>query len=419
MEKNKNLKDITIKIEGKEWEAALDKAFKKANAKVKIDGFRPGKAPKNIYLKKYGIESLFMDASNYCVDAAYQKMLDENKDLQIAAQPVLNIKSIDEKYIEFVFTLTLKPEVKLGKYKGLDVKKGTVKVTKEEIEHSINHMREHYKENILKDGKVESGDIAIIDFEGFKDGVAFPGGKGENYSLEIGSNTFIPGFEDQVIGMKAGDEKDINVTFPEDYHEESLKGAPVVFKVKVNEVKEVKIPELDKEFFEDLGMEGIDTKEALEKQVKENIKASKEREIENKYIDDLLDKIIKDTEIDVPDTMINDETDRMIQQFSEQIGMQGITIEQFYQFTNSDESKLKEQYHDEAIKRIKYRLVLDEIIKEEKVNITDKDVDKKLEEIAKKYNMTKDEVKKQYGDNLDIIKYELEVEKAFEVIKGE
>ena len=419
MEKNKNLKDITIKIEGKEWEAALDKAFKKANAKVKIDGFRPGKAPKNIYLKKYGIESLFMDASNYCVDAAYQKMLDENKDLQIAAQPVLNIKSIDEKYIEFVFTLTLKPEVKLGKYKGLDVKKGTVKVTKEEIEHSINHMREHYKENILKDGKVESGDIAIIDFEGFKDGVAFPGGKGENYSLEIGSNTFIPGFEDQVIGMKAGDEKDINVTFPEDYHEESLKGAPVVFKVKVNEVKEVKIPELDKEFFEDLGMEGIDTKEALEKQVKENIKASKEREIENKYIDDLLDKIIKDTEIDVPDTMINDETDRMIQQFSEQIGMQGITIEQFYQFTNSDESKLKEQYHDEAIKRIKYRLVLDEIIKQEKINIKDKDVDKKLEEIAKKYNMTKDEVKKQYGDNLDIIKYELEVEKAFEVIKGE
>ena len=419
MEKNKNLKDIVIKIEGKEWEDALDKAFKKANAKVKIDGFRPGKAPKNIYLKKYGVESLFMDASNYCVDAAYQKMLDNNKDLQIAAQPVLNIKSVDEKYIEFVFTLTLKPEVKLGKYKGLNIKKGTVKVTKEEIQHSIDHMREHYKENILKDGKVENGDIAIIDFEGFKDGVAFPGGKGENYSLEIGSNTFIPGFEEQIIGMKAGDKKDINVTFPEDYHEESLKGAPVVFKVKLNEVKEVKIPELDKDFFDDLGMEGVDSKEALERQVKENIKVSKEREIENKYIDDLLDKIIEDTEIDVPETMINDETDRMIKQFSEQIGMQGITIEQFYQFTNSNESKLKEQYHDEAIKRIKYRLILEEIIKEEKINIKDKDVDKKLDEIAKKYNMTKEEVKKQYGDNLDMIKYELEVEKAFDVIKGE
>ena len=219
--------------------------------------------------------------------------------------------------------------------------------------------------------------------------------------------------------MKAGEEKDINVTFPSDYHEESLKGAPVVFKVKVNEVKEVKIPELDKDFFDDLGMEGIDTKEALEKQVKENIKASKEREVENKYIDALLDKIIEDTEVDVPETMINDETDRMIQQFSEQIGMQGITLEQFYQFTNSNEAKLKEQYHDEAIKRIKYRLVLDEIVKAEKINVTDKDVDKKLDEIAKKYNMTKDEVKKQYGDNLDMIKYELEVEKAFEIIKGE
>ena len=419
MAKNKNLKDVVIKIEGKEWEDALDKAFKKANAKAKIDGFRPGKAPKNVFIKKYGIESLFMDAAEFCVDLAYQKMIDENKDLQIAAQPVLNIKSIDEKYVEFSFTLTLKPEVKLGKYKGLDVKKEKVKVTKEEIEHSIDHMREHYKENILKDGKVENGDIAIIDFEGFKDGVAFPGGKGENYSLEIGSNTFIPGFEEQVIGMKAGDEKDSNVTFPEDYHEESLKGAPVVFKVKVNEVKEVKIPELDKDFFDDLGMEGIDTKEALEKQVKENIKASKEREVENKYIDALLDKIIEDTEIDVPDTMINDETDRMVDQFAEQIGMQGITIEQFYQFTNSNKTKLKEQYHDEAIKRIKSRLVLDEIIKAEKVNITDKDVDKKLDEVAKKYNMTKDEVKKQYGDNLDMIKYELEVEKAFSIIKGE
>ena len=419
MEKNKNMKDITIKIEGKEWEDALDKAFKKANAKAKIDGFRPGKAPKNVFLKKYGIESLFMDASNYCVEDAYQKMLEENKDLQIAAQPVLNIKSIDEKYIEFVFTLTLKPEVKLGKYKGLSVKKDTVKVTKKEIEDAVNHMREHYKENVLKEGKVANGDIAIIDFEGFKDGVAFDGGKGENYSLEIGSNSFIPGFEEQIIGMKAGEEKEINVTFPNDYHEESLKGAPAVFKVKVNEVKEIKIPELDRDFFDDLGMEGIDSKEALENQVKENIKASKEKQAEDKYIDELLNKIIETAEIDVPETMINDETDRMVQQFSEQIGMQGITIEQFYQFTKSDESKLKEQYHDEAVKRIKYRLVLDEIVKKEKIKVSDKEVDKKLEDIAKKYNMTKDEVKAQYGENLDMIKYELEVEKAFNIIKGE
>jgi len=419
MEKNKNLKEIVIKVEGEKWENALDKAFKKANSKAKIPGFRPGKATKEIYLKNYGVESLFMEASNYRVEDAYNQMLEENKDLQIAAQPILDIRAIDEKYIEYVFTLTLKPEVKLGKYKDLKVKKETVKVTKEEIEHSIDHMREHYKENVVKEGKVENGDIAIIDFEGFNNGVAFEGGKGENYSLEIGSNTFIPGFEEQIIGMSVGEEKDINVTFPEDYHAEDLKGKPVVFKVKVNEIKEVKIPELDKEFFEDLGMEGIDTKEALEAQVKENIKASKETQAEEKYIDELLAEVAKTTEVDVPDTMINDETDRMVEQFAEHISMQGISIEQFYQFTNSNKEALKEQYKEEALKRIKYRLIIEEIIKAEKIEVTSEEVEKEVEELAKKYNMTKEEVKKQYGENIDYIKYDLEVKKAFAAIKGE
>ena len=419
MEKNKNLKEIVIKVEGEKWEQALDKAFKKVNAKAKIPGFRAGKAPKDVYLKHYGSADLFMEASNYCVEDAYNQMLEENKDLQIAAQPILDIRSIDEKYIEYVFTLTLKPEVKLGKYKDLKVKKEAVKVSKEEIQHSIDHMREHYKENVVKEGKVENGDIAIIDFEGFNNGVAFEGGKGENYSLEIGSNTFIPGFEEQIIGMSVGEEKDINVTFPEDYHAEDLKGKPVVFKVKVNEVKEVKIPELDKEFFEDLGMEGIDTKEALEAQVKENIKASKEAQAEDKYIDELLAEVAKTTEVDVPDTMINDETDRMVDQFAEHIAMQGISIEQFYQFTNSNKEALKEQYKEEALKRIKYRLIIEEIIKAEKIEVSEKEVEKEIEELAKKYNMTKEEVKKQYGENIDYIKYDLEVKKAFAAIKGE
>ena len=418
MEKNKNLKEIVIRIEGEKWEKALDKAFKKANAKAKIPGFRPGKAPKNIYLKNYGIESLFMDASEYTVEEAYNQMLEENKDLQIAAQPVLDIRAIDEKYIEYVFTITLKPEVKLGKYKNLDVKKETVEVSKKEIEEAIDHMREHYKENVVKEGSVENGDIAIIDFEGFKDGVAFDGGKGENYSLEIGSNTFIPGFEDQIIGMNVGEEKDINVTFPEDYHSEDLKGAPVVFKVRVNEIKEVKIPELDKEFFEDLGMEGIDTKEALESQVKENIKAGKEAKVEDEYIEDLLQEIAKTTEIDVPETMINDETERMVEHFAEHIAMQGLSLDMFYQYTNSSKEDLKEKYKEEAEKRIKFRLILEEIIKVEKIEVTDKEVEAKVEELAQKYNMTKEEVKKQYGENLDYIKYDLEVSKAFDIIKG-
>ena len=419
MEKNKNVKEITVKIEGEKWENAIDKAFKKANSKAKIPGFRPGKAPKAVYIKNYGIESLFMDASNYAIEDAYNIMIEEAKDLQVAASPSVDIRSIDEKYIEYVFTITLKPEVKLGKYKGLNIKKETVKVTKKEIEESIDHMREHYKENIVKEGSVEKGDIAIIDFEGFKDGVAFEGGKGENYSLEIGSNTFIPGFEDQIIGMNVGEEKDINVTFPEDYHSEDLKGKPVVFKVKVQEVKQIKLPELDQEFFEDLAMDGIDSKEALENQVKENIKADKEFKAENEYVEKLLTEISKNTEIDVPDAMINDETDRMVDQFAQHISMQGISIEQFYQFTNSSKEKLKEEYKEEATKRIKFRLILDEIIKLEKIEVTDKEVDKKIEELSIKYNMTKDEVKKQYEGNLDYIKYDLEVNKAIDIIKGE
>ena len=417
MEKNKSLKEIVIRIEGEKWENALDKAFKKANAKAKIPGFRSGKAPKNVYLKNYGIESLFMDASNYAVEDAYNQMLEENKNLEIAAQPILDIKSIDEKYIEYVFTITTKPEVKLGKYKGLDVKKETIKVTKKEIEEAVDHMREHYKENVVKEGSLENGDIAIIDFEGFKDGVAFEGGKGENYSLEIGSNTFIPGFEEQLVGMKIGEEKDINVTFPEDYHSEDLKGQPVVFKVKVNEIKEVKVPELDKEFFEDLGMEGIDTKEALEAQVKENIKAGKEAQAEEKYTEDLLAEIAKTTEIDIPETMINDETERMVEHFGEHIAMQGLSLDMFYQYTNSSKEDLKEKYKEEAEKRIKFRLILEEIIKVEKIKVTDKEIDAKVEELAQKYNMTKEEVKKQYGENLDYIKYDLEVTKAFDIIK--
>ena len=417
MEKNKSLKEITIKIEGEKWEAALDKAFKKANSNAKIDGFRPGKAPKNVYLKHYGIDSLFMDASNYCAEDAYNQMIEESKDLDLVAQPILDIKSIDEKHIEYVFTLTTRPEVKLGKYQGLDVKKEKVTVTKKEIEEAIDHMREHYKENVIKEGSIETGDIAVIDFEGFKDGVAFDGGKGENYSLEIGSNTFIPGFEEQLVGMKAGEEKDINVTFPEDYHAEDLKGAKVVFKVKVNEVKEVKVPELDKEFFEDLGMDGIETKEALEEQVKENIKTSKDAQAEDKYTEALLEEVAKTTEVDVPDTMVDDECERMVDHFAEHIQMQGISIDQFYKYTNSNREALKEQYKEEALKRIKYRLILEEIIKAEKIEATDKEIEDKIEELAKKYNMTKEEVKKQYGDNLDYIKYDLEVNKAFDIMK--
>ena len=416
MEKNKNVKEITIKIEGKEWEDALDKAFEKANKKVKIDGFRQGKAPKEVFIKKYGEESLFMDAADLVLQPAYQKMLDENKDVEIVAQPEVALKSISKDGVEFVFTITTKPEVKLGKYKKLGVKKEKVEVTKEEIENALNETLNRYAENVVKEGKVENGDIAIIDFEGFKDGVAFEGGKGENYSLTIGSNTFIPGFEDQIIGMSKDEEKDINVTFPEDYHSEDLKGQKVVFKVKVNEIKTTKIPELDKDFFEDLAMEGIDSKESLEKQLEENIKAHKEQHAEDHYIDELLKKGIENMEVDIPEAMINEELDRMIRQYEENLKMQGLTLQQFYQFTNSDEAALKDQMKEEAEKRVASRLLLEAIKVEEKIEIADDKAKKEAEELAKKYNMEKDEFLKLFG-GIEMVKYDMEMRRAIEILK--
>lgn len=416
MEKNKNELEVTVKIEGKEWEDALDKAFVEANKKAKIDGFRPGKAPKEVFIKKYGKESLFMDAADLVLNDAYKKMIDENKDVEIVAQPSVALKSIDEKYIEFVFTLTKKPDVKLGKYKKLGVKKEEVKVTKEEIDHALEETLNRYSENITKDGSVENGDIAIIDFEGFKDGVAFEGGKGENYSLTIGSNTFIPGFEEQLIGMKAGETKDIEVTFPEEYHSEDLKGAKATFKVKVNEVKTIKVPELNKDFFDDLGMEGIDSEESLRKQLEENIQVHKESHAENDFIDALLVKAVENMEVDVPDAMVNDETDRMLRQYEENLKMQGLTLQQFYQFTNSDETALKDQMKEEAEKRVASRLLLEAIKVEEKIEIADDEAKKEAEELAKKYNMEKDEFLKLFG-GIEMVKYDMEMRRAIEILK--
>ena len=410
------MKEVVIKIEGEDWKKALDKAFKKLNKEAKIDGFRPGKAPKEVYIKKYGMTSLYMEAAESCLNEAYEMMLKENGDDVIVAQPEINLSAVTDDYVEFKFNLTLKPEVKLGKYKGLDVKKDTVKVTKKEVSEAIEQMRQRYMENIDKEGKVANGDVTIIDFEGFKDGVAFDGGKGEDYSLKIGSNTFIPGFEEQIIGMEKGEEKDINLTFPEDYHAEDLKGKDVVFKVKVKEIKEQKLPELDKDFFLDLGMEGIETKEDLEKQLEENIKVRKEAEADNKYIDDLLAEVAKNTKIDIPEAMIEEEIDRILKQYEENLKMQGITLEMFYQFTNSDEQALRDQMQEEAKNRVTYRLILEEIAKEEKIEVTDEDAETEATNLATRYQMDKDEFLKLFG-GLDMVKYDLKMRQALEVLK--
>lgn len=414
------VKEIVIKIEGKEWKEALDKAYNKANKKAKIDGFRPGKAPKKVFIKKYGKKVLYQDAADLVIEKAYMKMLDDNKDIlkDLVAKPEITFNNIDDNGIEFNFILTLKPDVKLGKYKDLKVKKEKAEVSADEVSKAIDNIRSRYAENVLKEGKIVNGDIAIIDFDGSVDGVPFDGGKAENYALTIGSGTFIPGFEEQLVGLKSGDEKDVKVTFPKDYHAEDLKGKDAVFKVKVHEVKEVKVPELDKDFFADLAMEGVDSKESLEKEISKNILERKESEIENKYMDALLDEAAKNTEVEIPDVMVEEELDRMIKQYSESLQMQNITLEQFYQFTNSDEQALRDQMTDEAKKRITYRLMLEEIAKLEKIEISDQDAEKQAKEYAEKYQMDKDEFLKSFG-GLEMIKYDMQMRKAMEIIRGE
>ena len=415
MEKNKNRHEFTIKIEGEEWEKALDKAFVKRNKTAKIDGFRPGKAPKDVFLKHYGKESLYFDAADSLLSEAYVKVLEREKVVPVV-EPKIDVRSIDETGVEFVFTIITKPEVEIKKYKDLKVNKEEVLVTKEEVEHEISHLLERYTELVTKEGTLENGNVAVIDFEGFKDGVAFEGGKGENYNLEIGSNTFIPGFEEQLIGMTTGEEKEINVTFPEEYGSVELAGSPAVFKVKVNEIKEKQVRELDEEFFEDLGMEGVNSKETLEKEIEEHLKAHKETEAENKYVDEILDKIASNTKVDIPEEMVDDEIHRLIHRFEEQLKMQGISLDLYYEFTKSTHEDLHKQFEKEAYKNTLYRLILEELVKLEGIEVTKEDAEKEADKLAEKYQMKKEDLLKEFG-GLEMIMYDLEIRRVFDKLK--
>ena len=411
----KNVFVETVKFDKKEFDEAIDKAFDKKKADIKLDGFRKGKVPKDVYFKKNGKESLYMDALNVLLPEAYDRAL---KDYKPIIDPKVDIKSIDENGVEFEFTITTMPEVNIKKYKGLNVKRDKVKVTKEEIDHEIGHLLERFVEFEVKDGKVENGDIAVIDFEGFKDGEPFEGGKAENYSLEIGSGSFIPGFEEQVIGMKDGEEKDINVTFPEDYHAEDLKGKEVVFKVKLHEVKRKVERKLDEDFFEDLGLEGVNSKETLEEEVKNNIKAGKEKEVEDKFVEDIMAEIAKNTEVDIPEELVEDEINHMIKNFEEQVRMQGVSLDMFYEMTKSNEEALREQMKEEAEKHVLYRMILEKITELEEVKVTDKEAEKEADDLAKRYAVSKEEFFNMYGD-IEMLKYELQMKKVFEILEKE
>ncbi len=413
--KAKNIHEVKIEITGDEWSKKIDEAFKKVIKTVKIDGFRPGKAPRNIYEQKYGKASLIAEAVDNNMQDAYTKALEEFKGNPIV-QPTVAIEKADEEGVVYVFTFTTKPEVKIKKYTDLGVKKDTVKITKKDVDAEIEKMRKEYADLQVKDGKAEEGDTVIIDFEGFDGDKAFEGGKAENHALELGSHSFIPGFEEALIGTKAGDKKDVNVTFPEDYHAEDLKGKPVVFKVTVHEVKTKVYPELNEDFFLDLGLEDVKTKEDLEKTVKESMKEQMDYQAENKYVDDLFEALLKETEVEVPHALVHEELDRMIAEYGQRLQMQGISLEQFYKFTNSSEDALKAQMHDEAEKRIKLRFAIDEIIEKEKISATDEETEKEAVEKAKKHNMDKDEFIKAFG-GIEMLKYDLMVQKVLEILK--
>ena len=417
-EKANNIHEVVVKIEGEDWTKALDKAFAKKQKTAKVDGFRAGKVPRDIYEKKFGKESLFIDAAEFSLQDAYMKAMEDSKLIPVV-QPEVDLRSLSENGVEYVFTITTKPEVKVKKYKGLKVTKEEVKVTDEEVEHEISHLLERFSELVVKeDGEVEVGNVAVIDYEGSVDGVAFDGGKSENYPLEIGSGMFIPGFEEQLVGMKKCEERDITVTFPEEYHAEELKGKEAVFKVKVNEIKVRQNRELDEEFFEDLGMEGVNSEDTLKEEIKKSIEAHKEHHAEEKYINDLIEAVCKETEVDIPEEMVLDTVERMYEDMSYRLSMQGISMEMYLQISNKTEEDIKNEMEPEAFSRVLARLTLEEIKKLENIEVTEEEVDNKLKELAKNHGMKEEEIIKQIGSR-EMLKYDLEMNKVLDLLKEE
>lgn len=405
--------ELEFKIEGNEWGKLQDEAFAKLNKNAKIDGFRPGKAPRAMFEKKYGKQEIIFEASDMAVKKEYERILSEGKILPVI-EPKIDLVACDENKLEVKFVFVTEPKVELGEYTNLKVKKEKVKITKEEVKNRIDALLNEYAELVEKDGSVEDGDIAVIDFAGFKDGVAFDGGTAENYSLTIGSKTFIPGFEEAVIGMEKGSEKDIELTFPEDYMSEELKGQKVVFKVKVNEIKKRVVPTLDKDFFDDLAMEGVTTKEELEHEITHELEHQKEHELEHEYEDKCLEKAANNMKIEMAEELVDDEVEHMYKEFMERMKMQGITEEMYYQYTKSSKEDITKQMRDDASKRIKYRYLLKEIIKVEKIKVTDKEAKDRLKEMASMYQVDEETILKEVS--LENIKFDLMYQKALDLV---
>lgn len=412
----KNVKEITITIEKEEWTNILKDTFNKKKKDIKLDGFRKGSVTWDLFVKKIGVETLYQEAVDTAINNNYEKALEE-AGVAPVVEPSVDINDLSKDGLSFTLKFISKPEVKLGKYTGLGVKRDSVKVTKKEVEEEINLLRDRFAEIVEKeDGEVESGNTAVIDFKGVVDGKELEGGSGENYPLEIGSNTFIPGFEEKLIGMKIGETKDIDLKFPENYVED-LKNKDVTFTVTVNAIKERILPDVNEDFFKDLGYEDVKTKEELEEKVKEHITEHKNQDADNKYLDEVIKKAILNMEVEINEEIIHEEIHRMINQYSEQLKMQGLSLEQYFEFTKTTMADLESQMKDEAENRVKERYLLEEIADKEKIEASDEEVEEDIMRISTMYNVEKDEFVKMIGGT-EMIKYDVKMRKALEFLKN-
>lgn len=407
---------LTIEVDAEKVNEGLDAAFKKVVKTINVPGFRKGKMPRQMFEKRFGVEALYQDAIDILLPEVYSNAVEE-AGIEPVDRPEIDIEQIEKgKSMIVKATVTVKPEVKLGEYKGLEVEAFDTEVTDEEVDAELKKLQERQAELVVKeDGKAETGDTVVIDFEGFVDGEAFEGGKAENYSLELGSGNFIPGFEEKLVGTAAGEEKDVEVTFPEEYHAAELAGKPAVFKVKVHEIKGKELPELDDEFAKDVDEE-VETLEALKEKTKNRLKHDKEHQKEHHIQDSVVEKAAANAEIEVPEVMIENEIGRMMNEFEQRLQMQGMNLELYFQFSGQDEAALREQMKEDAASRVRVNLTLEAIAKAENIEVSEEDVNAELENMAKSYNMTVDQIKTALGGNVDGIKGDLQVKKAVEFL---
>lgn len=412
--KEKSVGDLVVTIEGDEWKKAVAKAFNKLAKNVVLDGFRKGSAPKALIEKRISHEERFMQAINDNANDWMRKALDE-EGLKPISQPQLDVRAVDDSKAELVFTFAVEPEIEISDYKGLDYPMDEITVSDEDINEEIDRMRETYAEMEVKESAAETGDTVNINYKGFKDGIAFDGGEAENYDLVLGSNSFIPGFEDQLIGVKAGEEKDLNLTFPEDYHAEDLKGAAVVFKVKVNEVKTKVLPELNDEFAQDINAKDVKTVEDLKNMVRNRIEDRRKSEAETKADNALSEQLVAKVTAEIPDVMVEDEVQGQINQLVNQLQQYGMSLTGYLQMMGQTADQLKDSYRENAVKTVKMRLALAKIAELENIVPTEEEMEKEYQNIADMYQMPLDDVKK-YIDP-EMLKNDLKNQRAYDFVK--